>query len=61
MELIFIQPYCKIQFVVDAGLAKRQTASGYLKALAETGVLEAEKHGRETIYRHPALLESLRS
>lgn len=60
MELVFVQPYCKIKFVVDAGLAKRQTASGYLKALTEVGVLEGEKHGRETIYRHPALLDVLR-
>jgi Fic family protein len=60
IELIFEQPYCKIQFVVDAGLAKRQTASTYLKALAEAGILEGEKHGRETIYRHPALLEILK-
>ncbi|GAF78540.1 unnamed protein product, partial [marine sediment metagenome] len=26
IELIFEQPYCKIQFIVDKGIAKRQTA-----------------------------------
>jgi Fic family protein len=31
VELIFVQPYCKIEFVVIAGIAKRQTASQYLK------------------------------
>jgi len=34
VELIFTQPYCKIAFVVDAGLARRQTASQYLRQLA---------------------------
>lgn len=60
IELIFEQPYCKIQFVVDAGLAKRKTASEYLKSLAEADILEAEKVGRETIYRNPDLLEILK-
>ena len=43
IELIFIQPYCKIQFVVEAGIAQRQTAASYLKALEEIGVLKSEK------------------
>lgn len=59
IELIFVQPYCKIQFLVEAGLAKRQTASGYLQALEKAKILTGEKHGRELIYRHPKLLELL--
>lgn len=59
VELIFVQPYCKIQFLVDAGMCERKTASGYLKNLEEVGVLESEKVGREVIYRHPALLDLL--
>jgi Fic family protein len=42
IELIFRQPYCKIQFVVDAGIAKRQTASEYLQQLEGVGVLTGE-------------------
>ncbi len=57
IELIFRQPYCKISFIVDAGIAKRKTASEYLQELERIGVLVGEKHGRETIYKHPALLE----
>ncbi len=59
IELIFRRPYCKIAFLVDAGIAQRQTASEYLQKLAEAGVLVAEQQGRETVYRHPALLEVL--
>jgi len=59
VELIFTQPYVKIKFVVDAGIAERKTASEYLQALEQIGVLVGEKCGREIIYRHPALLEVL--
>ncbi|MFA5295443.1 MAG: hypothetical protein WC382_08015 [Methanoregulaceae archaeon] len=60
VELIFVQPYCKIEFVVDAGIAKRQTASLYLKTLEETGILASRKVGREKISVHTALLKLLR-
>jgi len=59
IELIFRQPYCKIAFVVDAGIAKRKTASEYLQELGRIGILVGETRGREVIYRHPALLEAL--
>jgi len=59
VELVFTQPYCKIQFLVEAGIAARQTASEYLKELERIGVLSGEQRGREMIYRHPALLEVL--
>ncbi len=59
IEIIFIQPYCKIKFLVDAGIAKRQTAAEYLRALENIGILVSEKRGRQIIYKHPALLEVL--
>jgi Fic family protein len=59
VELIFAQPYCKIGFLVDAGIAKRETASRYLRALADIGILEGERRGRLMIYKHPALLDVL--
>ena len=59
IELIFQQPYCKIAFVVEAGIAKRKTASEYLQELERIGILASEKRGRQIIYRHPALLEVL--
>jgi Fic family protein len=54
-----MQPYCKIQFLVEFGIAKRQTASEYLQELEKIGVLVAERQGREVLYKHPALLEVL--
>lgn len=59
VEVIFRQPYCKIEFLVDAGIAKRQTASLYLKELEKIGILSSEKFGREIIYKHPALVKVL--
>jgi Fic family protein len=34
IEVIFQQPYCKIRFLEDADIARRQRASFYLKELA---------------------------
>jgi hypothetical protein len=59
VELLFTQPYCRIRNVVDAGLAKRQTASEYLQALAGIGVLRSTKAGRETLYVNPAFMNLL--
>jgi Fic family protein len=59
VELVFTQPYSKIQFLVDAGIAQRQTASEYLQELEKLGILKGEKRGREVLYKHPALLKVL--
>jgi Fic family protein len=59
IELIFMQPYCRISNVTDAGLAKRQTASEYLKRLTSIGVLSELKAGREKLFIHPALVRPL--
>lgn len=59
VELLFKQPYCRIGNLVDAGIAKRQTASVYLKQLCELGVLKEVKSGRENIFVHPKYIELL--
>ena len=59
VELLFKQPYCRIGNLVDAGVAKRQTASVYLKQLCDIGVLKEVKSGRETIFVHPKYIELL--
>ncbi len=59
VELIFVQPYCRIANLVDADIAKRQTASVYLKQLCEAGVLEEVKAGREKLFIHPRLMRLL--
>ena len=59
VEAIFMQPYTKIAFLVEAGIAKRQTASRYLQTLAAMGVLREEQVGREKYYINDALFAEL--
>jgi Fic family protein len=59
VEVLFKQPYCRIGNLVDAGVAKRQTASVYLKQLCDVGVLKEVKSGRENIFVHPKYIELL--
>lgn len=59
IETIFRQPYTKGQFLVDAGIAKRQTAAQYLRELEKIGILKAQKMGKETLYLNVALYELL--
>lgn len=59
-EMVFVRPYCRISHVVEAGLAKRQTASSYLKQLADIGVLREHKVGREKIFLNPAFIDLLK-
>ncbi len=59
LDLIFIQPYCRIANVVDAKIAHRQTAANYLKELCEIGVLQETKVGREKLFIHPRFLQLL--
>jgi len=56
---LFKQPYCRISNIVDAGIAKRQTASVYLKQLTDIGVLKEYRSGRETLFVHPKYIELL--
>ncbi len=59
VDLIFEQPYCRINNLVERGIAKRQTASVYLKQLCEIGVLVEVEMGREKLFIHPSLLDLL--
>ena len=61
VELIFVQPYCRIQNIVEADLGNRQTASVYLKTLSEIGVLKEVKVGREKLFIHPKFVALLNS
>ncbi|MEM9208570.1 MAG: Fic family protein [Pseudomonadota bacterium] len=59
VEALFKQPYCRISNLVTAGIAKRQTASVYLKQLCDIGVLREIRSGRETLFVHPKYIELL--
>ena len=59
IELLFAQPYCKVKQLVDANIAKRQTASEYLKELEKIGVLKSKKVGTANLYLNIKLYELL--
>ena len=59
LELLFRQPYCKIRFLEEAGIAQRQTASVYLRELSRIGLLTPVKAGRESYYININLLKML--
>lgn len=59
VELLFVQPYCRIENVVDAGIAKRQTASTYLYAMAEAGILEVRQVGVNKLFLNTRFLALL--
>ena len=60
VELLFEQPYSKIDFVVTRLGVERKAASRYLKELEEIGVLKSQKVGRETLYINKELIKILK-
>jgi len=50
IELIFERPYCKIRFLEERGIAKRLTATKYLRALEKAGLVVPVKKGKELIF-----------
>jgi len=59
VELLFVQPYCRIGNLVDAGIAQRQTAAAYLQQLVGLGVLKEVKRGREKVFINRLMLTLL--
>lgn len=58
-RLLFTQPYLRIENVVEAGLAQRQTASKWLTELADSGLILKERVGRNVVYINQRLLSTL--
>lgn len=56
VKVIFEQPYCRINNLVESNIAKRQTASVYLKQLCDVGVLTEITAGKEKLFIHPKLI-----
>lgn len=57
LETLFTQVYCKYAFLVEKGIASRNTASKYLNKLTKIGILEKEKVGNEFIFKNKELYE----
>ncbi len=60
IELLFIHPYCKIEFLVKNLKLNSKTAGSYLKSLEKLGVLAAEIKGKEVIYVNTKLYKLLK-
>ena len=60
IELLYEQPYSKIEFVVDKLNVERKAASRYLRKLEKMGVLRSQKIGREKIFINLELIEILK-
>lgn len=61
VEVIFYQPYTKINFLEKKLSVTRQTASQYLKKMEEIGILQSVKLGREMLYLNVELYKLLKN
>lgn len=58
-DLLFSYPYIKIKILEQNNIAKRQTASEYLKKLVTVGILKPLKMGKEVYYINVRLMDIL--
>jgi Fic family protein len=58
VEALFSKPYCRISSLND--IAKRQTASQYLRKIESLSLLESNKIGKDTVYVNKRLMDILR-
>lgn len=61
VEILFGLPYCKRQFLVDAGIVKEKTAGKYLRELEDIGLLESIKVGKEKLYLNKKFFNLLKT
>jgi Fic family protein len=59
VSLIFERPYLRIADIVEAGIAKRQTASIYAKAMVDAGILEERAAGQAKLFVNARLMRLL--
>jgi Fic family protein len=57
IEVLFEQPYSRIQSLVEHKIAKRQTAAMYLDQLAKIGILKKSKAGKEVLFLNRKLFD----
>lgn len=60
LEILFMHPYTKIDFLVKGLGFHRETASKYLNELEEIGILKSEKIGRSKFYVNIKLFDLLK-
>ncbi len=60
LELLFIQPYCRIGIVMDHLNVSRPTASRYLNELAGIGILSTRQIWKEALFINQAFFDILK-
>jgi Fic family protein len=60
VEVLFLHPYTKIEFLVDRLNLTRQTSSKYLKEIEKIGILKEVKIGRSRYFINIELFEYLK-
>lgn len=61
LELLFKHPYTKIGFLVDELEVTRKTATSYLRAIEDIGILESMKVGRDVYFVNKRLFALLQN
>ena len=61
VDLLFLHPYTKIEFITKSLKLHRQTSSSYLKQLEDIGILNGIKIGRQKYYVNVKLYELLKN
>lgn len=60
-EVLFSQPYCRVKDVIEGCSVSRPTATKYLNALVDAGMLEIQAAGREKLYVNTPFMSILRA
>ncbi len=60
IELLFMHPYSKIEFVVEELELERRTASKYLQEMERIGILKSETKWKEVLYINTKLYDLLK-
>jgi len=60
VDILFLHPYTKIEFLVRGLNIHRETSSIYLKNLENIGILKSTKLGRQKYYINTKLYELLK-
>ncbi len=61
IEILFVHPYCKVEFITAEISIERKTASRYLHLLKEIGILELYKVAQENLFINSKLMEVLKN
>ena len=60
VEVLFLYPYSKIEYVVERLAVDLRTASKYLRSIEKLGLLGSEQKWKETLFINTRLFDLLR-